>query len=115
MGMARFDEHLLEQEVQELTGMLRADPAWENLRQALTVKGFAAAEVLLAGFMEDEEGGEYGAIVTKSGEVYEYERDTRPNALIDFKRFNRVEDVGKLIRDMYPAVEVALRRVARSA
>lgn len=112
MKHATNREDLLEQEVDELTEMLRSDPSWEDLRKALSMRGFAADEVLLAGFMEDEENGEYGAIVTRSGQVYEYERDTGCDAPAGFKRFERVADPSKLSREAYPAVEVALRRVA---
>ncbi len=109
--MQRSNDDLLEQEVDELTEMLRNDASWEGLRNALAMRGFAADEVLLAGFMEDEADGEYGAIVTRSGQVYEYERDTGRNAPAGFTRFERVVDASKLSRDAYPAVEVALRRV----
>lgn len=109
--MAKTDEQLLEQEVHELTEMLRTDPILEGLRQALSKRGFAYSDVLLAGFMESEDERERGAIVSKSGEVYKYERETSANAPTEFKTFSRVKNVDRLIRDEFEAVRVALQMV----
>src|SRR6478609_2177249 len=98
---------LLEQEVRELTLALRSDPLWADLREVLANQGYRAADVMLAGFVENEEDAEWGAIVTMSGEVYAYERSTKQSAPATFTRFERVEDVDRLIEEMFPAVDAA--------
>jgi hypothetical protein len=108
--MPKFDGHLLQEEVQELTDLLRNDPEWEGLRKAFAQKGFSINEVLLAGFLEDEEWGEYGAFVTMAGDVYEYKRNTNPGASFEFTKLRRVKNPSKAI-EKYPAVEAAVRMV----
>ena len=105
-------ERLLRQEVQELTEMLRTDRILESLRNALASEGLSYNEVLLAGFLESENWNEWGAIVTKEGKVFRYERDTRPEAAAEFRVFNRVKNIERYIRDWHPAVQVALQMVA---
>ena len=110
--MKKTTDHLLQQEVEELTDLLRNSPNFKDLRSALIQKKFDVNELLLAGFMENEEDGEWGAIVTKSGEVHEYERSTSRKAGGKFKKFSRVTDVDKLTKEMFPAVKTALRMIA---
>ena len=81
-------ETLLRQEVEELTEMLRTEPGWKDLRKVLANAGIAYNEVLLAGFFESEDWREWGAIVTKEGKVYRYERNTKPKAPAEFKYFS---------------------------
>jgi hypothetical protein len=63
-------------EVEELTAILRSAETLRGLREALLAEGLSPEAVLLAGFVEDEEENECGAIVTPDGRVYTYERST---------------------------------------
>jgi hypothetical protein len=65
---------LLFREVEEPTALLRHAPDWQYVRDFVTAQGLDPGEVLLAGFMEDEEWGEYGCLVTPDGAVLHYER-----------------------------------------
>jgi hypothetical protein len=103
----------LRQDVKELTALLRDDPVLEGLREALRANGFEPNEVLLAGFMEDEEENEYGAFVTPAGGVFEYERRTASSAPKVFTSLVRVRDVQDLINHRYPAIRVALEACGR--
>ncbi len=104
--MSSSRDALLRQEVAELTELLRTDPVLEALRDALRSKGFHAEQVMLAGFVEDEEEHEWGAIITGDGRVFLYERETRADSS-GFVSFEESSDVSTAIQ-LYPAVRVAL-------
>lgn len=70
--MTSDQRRLYWQEVEELTGLLRGDPACEALRRALRRRRVSPDVARLAAFYEDESGVEYGALVTDDG------RATRP-------------------------------------
>jgi hypothetical protein len=106
--MAIVDEQLLKEEVDELTELLRRDPQWAELRGLLSRKGFEVELILMAGFMEDEHGKEYGAFVTREGAVYQYERGTGPASSLDFQKFWRVRDLETALKD-FPSIAVALK------
>lgn len=99
-------------DIQELTDLLRTAPSFKELRGALATKGFSATDVLLAGYLEDEYWNEYGAIVTKAGEVYDFKKSTRPPAPLKFKKFNQVKDVDTYIQEFFHAVQRALQLIA---
>jgi hypothetical protein len=101
------DENLLIQEVEELTELLRSDPAWNDLRQALRSKGVSIETCFLAGFLEDEAENEYGVVVTYAGEAFEFERSTRTGAR-GFNRWERTERIEELAEKAFPAVRAAL-------
>ena len=112
---SEMEERLLRQDVEELTEMLRTAPVLESLRQALRSYSFDPGNLLLAGFLEDEEENEYGAFVTPSGEVFEYERRTAFEAPCGFTSIIRVHDVQRLVTQRYPAVRVALTLCRRAS
>ena len=60
----------------ELTALLRSDPGFECLRQAIRGRGVDPGRVLLAGFFEDEVGHEFGAIVAPDGRVFAFKRSS---------------------------------------
>jgi hypothetical protein len=107
-GMSSQEDALLEQEVSELTELLRTDPAWEGLRQAIRSKGFQVEHLMLAAFMEDGEHHEWGALVAQDGRVYLYERETKAHS-VGFVSFDE-SDVQAAI-ELHPAVTAALRAV----
>lgn len=116
--MAKGTSQLLVQEVNELTALLREDPAWKDTRDLLKQKGLVPGACFLAGFMESEEGQECGVIVGPGGVVFEYERHTatkkQPARTI---RWNTVKDVAALTAHSFPAlmVGVELARTARAS
>lgn len=96
--MCRVTDDLYEQEVAELTELLRTE--WDDLRAALA--GVAAQGCLLAAHVEDEEDGtEHGVLVNSPDEILRFTVDG-PTATIE-----RVtaEDA----RAEFPTVDAALR------
>ena|SRR6476646_7751958 len=107
--MTRFDDAVLQEEVEELTAMPRHDEVLTDRRALLQKYGHDPAQVLLAGFVENADSFEGGAIVTSTGEAYEFERaDIAQKG--SFSRWQRVTDVNDLLRS-YPAVRVSLQMV----
>ncbi|PYQ02730.1 MAG: hypothetical protein DMF82_15220 [Acidobacteria bacterium] len=76
MAKRQSEAELLRLEVEELTEMLRTDDVVEALRTSLRDRGLVIDELLLAGFVEDEDEREWGPIVTKTGTIFLYERST---------------------------------------
>jgi len=70
-------EELLQQEVRELTGMLRHDDSFADLRDALAVRGVSASETILAGLYESRDYSRTGVILTVSQECIWF--DTAPD------------------------------------
>ena len=66
-------EHLLQQEVRELTDLLRHAGSFAELRDALAARGSPASETILAGLIEGEDGSRYGVILTASQECVRFE------------------------------------------
>lgn len=102
--MMKSEESLLRQEVLELTSMLKDEEGFADVRRLLGEHGLDRATVLLAGFLEDEEGWEGGVIVTPQRDVYVYERNSDTN---DVERWEQIADPSSLL-DTYPAVLTAL-------
>lgn len=68
------DMALYEEEVQELTELLRTERT--DLRAALVASGVAIDEYLLAGHVEDEEdGSEHGVLVRAADDVLRFTVD----------------------------------------
>jgi hypothetical protein len=76
MATKKYTDRLDRQQIAELTGMLRYDPDWSDLKKMLVRKGLDPAQSLLAVFGEDEYGHEFGVVVTPDAKVYEYLRRT---------------------------------------
>lgn len=101
---------VLEQEVIELTQLMRGDPVWEDLRAILRRRKIDPGTCLLGGFMETEDGQEYGVLVTREMKAIEYQRRVRigkqrPQVLL----WREVKDVDALARSDFPALPVALK------
>jgi hypothetical protein len=95
-------------EIEELTAQLRDNPQWEELRRVLRRRRVRPSDTLLAAFMEDEEGMEYGALVTGTGRVIDYQRrigrpGRRPRMLVWRDRTDKPAVVQE-----YPPLSVAL-------
>ena len=106
-------ERLLFQEVEELTQLLRNDKDWDHIRRFVIEQGLDPKHVLLAGFCEDEEMGEYGCIITQGGTIFHYERllDEHPEGPKTLVWEERT--VEQAMKDS-PAVEAAIRIMASS-
>ncbi len=95
---------LLEQEVRELTELLRhgGDP-WGDLRALLDERGLDPQNTILAGLIEGEDESSYGVFVTRDDVplVFETARDR------SVLRWERVADVAALADD-FEAVPTAL-------
>lgn len=105
------DARLLKQEVTELTDLLRDEEALHELRTAIAGKGLRVEDLLLAGFLEDEEEREWGALVNRDARVFLYERSTADDAR-GFTEFQEVTDIAEAI-ELYPAIRVALEMATR--
>ena len=64
MTTNRVPEALLQQEVRELTDLLRNERSFADLRELLTAKERRASQVILAGLIDGEDTSRYGAILT---------------------------------------------------
>jgi hypothetical protein len=107
--MAKGTSQLLVQEVNELTALLREDPAWKDMRNLLKQKGLVPGACFLAGFMESEERHECGVIVGPDGVVYEFERRTATKKqAARLIRWNTVKDVAALTAQSFPALMVGV-------
>ncbi len=68
------EERKWEVDIRDMNRHLRQDPSWDEQRHFFNLRGLTTSEFILVAFAQDEFGNEFGAIVTKSGFVYEYER-----------------------------------------
>jgi hypothetical protein len=66
-------EELLEQEVRELTDLLRTEGSFARIRDVLAAKGMTASRTILAGLIDGEDGSQYGVILTASRECIVFE------------------------------------------
>jgi hypothetical protein len=66
-------EELLQQEVRELTDLLRHADSFADLRAALDARGSPASETILAGLIEGEDESRYSVILTASQECVRFE------------------------------------------
>jgi len=101
-------------EVEDRTKMLLTHHALDELRKALKAEGYPPETLLMGGFVEDEEEHEYGAVVTRDGRVFEYERDTRLGAT-GFMLFQEMTADLETVIGHFPAVEAALYLVGKSS
>ena len=97
------------EEVAELTAMLRNDADWEDLRRVVSAKGLNPSTLLLASFMEDEHGTEYGTLVTPAGQVTEYSRKVDFHPLEQGLMIWRDRTGDNDYQRLWPQVSVALR------
>jgi hypothetical protein len=66
-------EELLEQEVRELTDLLRHEDSSANIRSVLAAKGLDASRTILAGLIDGIDGSRYGVVLTPSQECIVFE------------------------------------------
>jgi hypothetical protein len=66
-------EELLEQEVTELTDLLRHEDSFASIREMLAAKGLSASELVLAGLIDGIDGSRYGVILTHGYECIRFE------------------------------------------
>lgn len=103
-------EELYKQEILELTELLRDDEDWEDLRSILRLKEFDSNQILLVSFIEDEEENEFGVIVTRDLNVFEYSRSTKEGIeVLDDIKINDITNES----DKYPQVCVAIDMIKR--
>ncbi|MEV0565546.1 hypothetical protein [Dactylosporangium sp. NPDC050588] len=101
-------EDLLRQEVVENTEFLRDDEGGRDVNNLVISKGLPIGDVLLAGFVENEDNGDqYGLLVVEDGQCVVFELD-RYGAE---KRWERVDDLSFLDDEFSTAsVAVAMKR-----
>lgn len=103
-----YDQRLLRNDVEEYTRELRTNPLLDDLRTALENRGFDADSILMAGYLENEEGVAVGAIVSADQKVYEFEHHDSQGAVLE--RFDEIDDpesVSTYIYAVMVAVEMA--------
>jgi hypothetical protein len=94
---------LLEQEVSELTDLLRNDESFADLRDALASKGVPPSTTILAGFMESEDYIMYGVVLTEDRRCIRFEIDPDGNVT----QWDLIEDLDVLADD-FQAVNVGV-------
>jgi hypothetical protein len=73
MAARRPPEELLQQEVRELTKLLRQADSFANLRDVLVAKGSPASGTILVGLIEGEDESRCGVILTAGQECIRFE------------------------------------------
>lgn len=87
--------------------MLRDEPGFQHLREAVVRNGHRVSEVIHAGYIGGEDSSEVGVIVLPDGRAYEYEFDGTPHALV---RWDLVTDPAALADYAYAALMLAIER-----
>jgi hypothetical protein len=101
--MRRPPVELLQQEVRELTDLLRHADSFADLRDTLAAKGLPASKCILGGLIEGEDESRYGVILTASQDCIRFE--TAPNGSIT--RWELVDKPDALTSD-FQAVSVGI-------
>jgi hypothetical protein len=96
-------EKLLQQEVRELTDLLREEDSLAGLRAALAARGALASETILLGLFASEDESQYGVVLTASRECVRFE--TAPGGSLT--RWEIIDDPETLACD-FPAVSVGV-------
>lgn len=104
----RPSEEMLQQEVRELTDLLRHAGSFADLRNALAARGSPASETILAGLIEGEDESRYGVILTASQECVRFE--TAPNGSLT--TWEIIDEPNALTSD-FQAVSVGISMVRR--
>ena len=86
------------EEIQELTELLNTE--WEDLKEMLSEE-INLEGALLCGYMEDEDEGEYGVVLTKDKQIYNF--SIQDGEL----QVTKIDDVRDIEED-YPQILVAL-------
>lgn len=94
-----------------MTDFIRFKDGILELQQLLSSEGFCLSKSLLASFMEDEEGMEYGLIVTSDNGILEYSRyvysdSAKPTSL----NLEEITNNTKKIKE-YPQIPIALMMI----
>src|SRR5215471_5022536 len=103
MMASRPTQEQLEQEVKELTDLLRNDDTFADLRDILAAKGLSASQTLLAGLIEGEDESRYGVILTAERHCVLFETDPDDSLI----RWEIIEDPDTLTTD-FEAVGVGI-------
>ena len=93
----------LEQEVSELTDLLRNDETFADVRRALAARGLPASQTVLAGLIESEDESRYGVVLTGSQECVRFE--IAPDGSL--KRWETIDNLDVLTSD-FQAVAVGI-------
>lgn len=106
-----ISEECYQQEVEELTDLLRNDIGWSDLKNVLSENGFYVNDILLASFIEDDEENEYGLLVTKEKKIYEYARsitnEENNENYFTYKELTKLEEAF----EQYPQLNAAFKMI----
>jgi hypothetical protein len=108
MTARRPPEELLQQEVRELTDLLRHADSFADLRDVLAARGTPASETILAGLIESEDESRYGVILTAGQKCVRFE--TAPNGSL--ARWETIDEPDALTSD-FQAVSVGISMMRR--
>ena len=87
------------EEIRELTELLHTE--WSDLKEILSQE-IDLEGAYLCGYYEDEDEGEYGAILTGTKEIYQF---SVQDGVLQLNRIAKAED----IEDDFPQVLVAVK------
>ena len=107
MTVRRSRDEQFQQEVRELTHLLRNADSFADLRVALAAKEVSASETILAVLIEDEDESRYGVLVTAKQECVRFE--CAPDGWLT--RWEIIQDPEALTADVQAvAVGIAMKR-----
>jgi hypothetical protein len=100
----KIEDHLLHQELAELTLLLHSDPEWNDIRIAIQRKGVDLRAVQLAGFCEDKAENQYGCLVVNAREVISFQLSPEGEVSV----WRKEQDVDVALEE-WPALKAALK------
>lgn len=101
----QYDQSDLQREVQELTHLMRNEPALQGLRDFLLENQVDPATSLLGGLTEGEDGEEWGVVVDAGQRVFTFSRVWHQGVVET--TWEAIADVSELC-ESYPALETAI-------
>ena len=101
----QWPDSVLLEELGELTVAFRTDPYFEFLRELLASQDVMPDRCMLAGFMESEEGEEWGLVVRPDFTSFEYHRDNEAEESSEIEILREFDDPEEAAK-FFPAARV---------
>jgi len=101
MNLSKEEIEEYKEEIQELTNLLHTE--WTDLKDVLS-KEINMENALLCSYFEDEDEDEYGIVLTKNKQIYEFSIQEGDLEIIEMESNDGIEEE-------YPQIVVALTMI----